>query len=137
LALGTGAAISMFHADGTLMARYPHIDHMVGQKFKSAPLLQRVLSQGGQQTLRVNSPIDNMDRLGSAAKLSRFPIVVVATNSISAALADWRAQTKFLVTTAVLSASVIALILFLIIRQIRNRISAITDADSTAVVTRN
>jgi diguanylate cyclase (GGDEF)-like protein/PAS domain S-box-containing protein len=121
IALGTGAAISMFHADGTLMARYPHVDQLVGQKFKSAPLLQRVLSQGGQQTLRVKSPIDNMDRLGSAAKLSRFPIVVVATNSISAALADWRAQTRFLVTTAVLSASAIALILFLIIRQIRRQ----------------
>src|SRR6266702_3951399 len=69
LALGTGAAISMFHADGTLMARYPHVDQLVGQKFKSAPLLQRVLSQGGQQTLRVQSPVDNMDRLGSAARL--------------------------------------------------------------------
>jgi len=121
LAIGTGAAISMFHADGTLMARYPRADHMVGQKFKSAPLLQRVLSQGGQQTQRVKSPIDNMDRLGSGAKLSRFPIVIVATNSVSAALADWRAQTKFLVTTAMLSASLIALILFLIIRQIRRQ----------------
>ena len=121
LSIGMGAAISMFHADGTLMARYPHVDQLVGRKFKSAPQLERVLGQGGQQTLRVKSPIDNLDRLGSAAKLSRFPIVVVATNSISAALADWRAQTKFLVTSAVLSASVIAMILFLIIRQIRRQ----------------
>ena len=121
LAIGTGAAISMFHADGTLMARYPHADHMIGQKFKSAALLQRVLSQGSQQTLLVHSPIDHTDRLGSGAQFSRFPIVIFATNSVSAALADWRAQTKFLVTTAVLSASVIALILFLIIRQIRRQ----------------
>ena len=121
LSIGMGAAISMFHADGTLMARYPHVDQLVGQKFKSAPLLQRVLSQGGQQTLRVHSPVDNTERLGSAAQLSRFPIVVVATNSVSAALADWRAQTRFLMTAAVLSASVIALILFLIIRQIRRQ----------------
>jgi diguanylate cyclase (GGDEF)-like protein/PAS domain S-box-containing protein len=118
LAIGTGAAISMFHADGTLMARYPNTDQLIGEKFKSAPLLERVLSQGGQQTLRVHSPVDNTEKLGSAAQLSRFPIIVVATNSVSAALADWREQTKFLVTAAVLSASVIALILFLIIRQI-------------------
>ena len=118
VAMGTGAAVSMFHADGTLMARYPRADHLIGQKFKSAPLLQRVLSQGGQQTLRVNSPVDNMDRLGSAAQLSRFPIIVVATNTVSAALADWYAQTRFLVAAAMLSASGVALILFLIIRQI-------------------
>jgi diguanylate cyclase (GGDEF)-like protein/PAS domain S-box-containing protein len=118
VAMGMGAAISMFHADGTLVARYPHVDQLVGQKFKSAPLLQRVLSHGGQQTLRVRSPVDNLDRLGSAAQLSRFPIIVVATNTVSAALDDWRAQTRFLVIAAMLSAAVIALILFLIIRQI-------------------
>ncbi len=50
--------------------------------------------------------------------MSRFPIIVVATNSVSAALADWHAQTRFLVAAAMLSASAIALILFLIIRQI-------------------
>jgi diguanylate cyclase (GGDEF)-like protein/PAS domain S-box-containing protein len=118
VAIGTNAAVSMFHADGTLMARYPRADHLVGQKFKSAPLLQRVLTHGGQQTLRVKSPVDSMDRLGSAAQLSRFPIIVVATNTVSAALADWYAQTRFLITAATLSASVVALILFLIIRQI-------------------
>jgi len=118
VAIGTSAAVSMFHADGTLLARHPRADHLVGQKFKSAPLLQRVLSQGGQQTLRVTSPVDNTDRLGSAAQLSRFPIIVVATNTVSAALADWYAQTRFLVAAAMLSALGVALILFLIIRQI-------------------
>jgi len=117
VAIGTDAAISMFHTDGTLLARYPRVDQMIGQKFPMAPLLRRVLSEGTQQTLRVQSPVDQMDRLGSAARLSHFPIVVVATNTVSAALADWRAQTRFLVTAALLAASVIALILFLIIRQ--------------------
>ena len=59
-----------------------------------------------------------MDRLGSACRCRHFPIIVVATNTTSAALADWRAQTRFLITAALLSAAVIALILFLIIRQI-------------------
>jgi diguanylate cyclase (GGDEF)-like protein/PAS domain S-box-containing protein len=117
VAIGMDAAISMFHADGTLLARYPHIDQMIGQKFPTAPLLQRIQSQGGLQTLRVQSPVDQMDRLGSAARLTHFPIVVVATNTVSAALADWREQTRFLITAAILAASVIALILFLIIRQ--------------------
>jgi diguanylate cyclase (GGDEF)-like protein/PAS domain S-box-containing protein len=117
VAIGMDAAVSMFHADGTLLARYPHVDQMIGQKFPTAPLLQRVLNQGGLQTLRVQSPVDQMDRLGSAARLSHFPIVVVATNTVSAALADWREQTRFLITAAALAALVIALILFLIIRQ--------------------
>jgi diguanylate cyclase (GGDEF)-like protein/PAS domain S-box-containing protein len=118
VALGEGAAISMFHRDGTMLARYPHAESMIGQQFKSAPLLHNVLTRGGRQTLRVRSPVDGQDRLGSAAPLSRFPIVVVATMTVSAALADWRAQTRFLVVAAVLSALAVAFILFLIVRQI-------------------
>jgi diguanylate cyclase (GGDEF)-like protein/PAS domain S-box-containing protein len=118
VALGKDAAISMFHRDGTMLARHPHADAMIGQKFKTAPLLAKVLAEGGQQTLRVLSPVDNQDRLGSAAELGHFPIVVVATTTVSAALADWRAQTRFLIAAAAMSALVIAITLFLIIRQI-------------------
>jgi diguanylate cyclase (GGDEF)-like protein/PAS domain S-box-containing protein len=118
LALGEGAAISMFHRDGTMLARYPHADAMIGQKFRSAPLMSKVVAEGGHQTMRVQrSPIDGEYRLGSAAPLSHFPIVVVATMTVPAALADWREQTRFLVATAVLSAALIASILFLIVRQ--------------------
>ena len=118
VALGTSATISMFHTDGTMLARYPHVDELIGQKFSSAPLIQRVLGQGGRQTLRLQSPVDKIDKLGSATRLEHFPGIVIATNTVAAALADWRAQTRFLVVAAALSAGVIALILFLIIRQI-------------------
>ncbi len=98
--LGPGAAISMFHGDGTMLARYPHVEELIGRNFKSAPLMQRVLAEGGMQIQHVNSPIDHRDRLGAAAMLDRFPIVVVATNTVEAALADWRAQTRFLIVRA-------------------------------------
>jgi diguanylate cyclase (GGDEF)-like protein/PAS domain S-box-containing protein len=121
LTLGEGAAIAMFHRDGTMLARYPHIDSMIGQKFKNAPLLHQVLTLGGGKTLRITSPIDGQDRLGAGAELSHFPIVVIATSAVSAALADWRAQTRFLIVAAALSACVIALMLYLIIQQINRQ----------------
>ena len=119
--LGPEAAISLFHGDGTLLARYPHVDELIGKKFRSAPLIERVLERGGLQTMRVLSPVDHLDRLGAAAKLTRFPIVVIATNTVSDALSDWQDQTRFLVIAAALSASVIAFILFLIVRQINRQ----------------
>jgi diguanylate cyclase (GGDEF)-like protein/PAS domain S-box-containing protein len=117
IVLGEGAAISMFHRDGTMLARYPRADAMIGQKLKTAVLLDKVVTEGGRHTLRVQSPVDGKDRLGSAAPLNRFPIVIIATTTVSAALADWRAQTRSMITAAALSALVIALILFLITRQ--------------------
>ena len=66
------------------------------------------MTRGGAQTLRLQSPIDGTDRLGSAAPLKHFPGVIVATKTVAAALTDWREQTRFLVAAAALSASVVA-----------------------------
>ena len=66
--LGEDSAIAMFHRDGTMLARFPHIDDMIGRNFKHAPLVSRTLAQGGIQTLLVpQSPVDQLDRLGAAA----------------------------------------------------------------------
>jgi PAS domain-containing protein len=116
--LGPGAAIAIFHRDGTLLARYPHADSMIGRKFRTAPLLQNVLTKGGRQTLRVQSVVDSQDRLASAIELSHFPMVIVATNSVAAALSDWREQTRLLILAATVSAWIIAFILYSIVGQI-------------------
>ncbi len=44
LSLGDGAAISLLHRDGTMLARYPHIEKMIGQNFSAAPV-QKLLQQ--------------------------------------------------------------------------------------------
>jgi diguanylate cyclase (GGDEF)-like protein/PAS domain S-box-containing protein len=113
--LSKGAAISMFHSDGTMLARHPHVQSMIGQNFKGAPLISKVLNQGGFQTQRLQSPVDGRDRLGSAGVLNHFPIVIVATTTVEAALADWRAQTRFMIAAAVLATLVVAVLLFLIV----------------------
>ena len=118
VALERGMAISLFHRDGTMLARHPHAESMIGKKLKSAPLLHKVLTEGGYQTLRLQSPIDGKERLGSAGELKHFPIVIVATTTVAEALADWRAQTRLMIAAAGLSALVIAMLLFLIVRQI-------------------
>ncbi|HWZ08653.1 MAG TPA: cache domain-containing protein, partial [Bradyrhizobium sp.] len=118
VALGEGAAISMLHRDGTMLARHPHVESMIGQNFSSAPLMVGVLDQGGHASRREQSPVDGQDRLASAAQLHRFPIVIVASKTVSAALADWRAQTRFMIAAASLSVLVIIVMLFVIVRRL-------------------
>jgi diguanylate cyclase (GGDEF)-like protein/PAS domain S-box-containing protein len=121
VALGSGAAIAMFHRDGTLLARYPHIEAMIGRKFTTASLLQSVLTKGGLQTQRLQSVVDHQDRIGAAVELSHFAMVIVATNTVAAALSDWREQTRLLAAAAALSASIIGFILYSIVRQINRQ----------------
>jgi diguanylate cyclase (GGDEF)-like protein len=119
LALGDGAAISMFDREGTLLARHPHNEAMIGRSFKGGALLELVQPKAVDHgTLRLKSPIDGEERVGAVRRLSNFPIIVVATTAVSTALADWREQTRFLIGIATLSALVVALILFLIVRLI-------------------
>ncbi len=118
LTLGDDAAISLYHSDGTLLARYPHIEEMIGRNFSKGPVHQEVLSKADHGTIRLTSPMDGVDRLASARKLSEFPISVIATTTVAAALTDWREQTRFLVIVASLSVMVIAGVLFLVVRKL-------------------
>ncbi|WP_213772143.1 EAL domain-containing protein [Bradyrhizobium sp. dw_78] len=117
LTLGEGSAIQMLHRDGTMLARYPHIEAMMGRDLHDAPV-QKLLVNTDHATLRLLSPVDGEDRLAAAHTLSQFPLLVLATVKISTALADWRAQTRFLVGAAALATLVIGLTLFLIVRKL-------------------
>jgi Cache domain len=117
LAIGAGSAITLMHRDGTLLARYPHIEEMIGRNFRTAPV-QQLLSHAEQGTMRLISPIDGEDRLASTRALSEFPLSIIAATTVATALADWRIQTHFLIGAAALSALVIAVTLLLIVRKL-------------------
>ncbi|QHO77026.1 diguanylate cyclase [Bradyrhizobium sp. CCBAU 051011] len=116
--LGPGASITMLHSDGTLLARYPHVADMIGQNLKTGPAAQRQIFELPRSTSRLTSPIDGEDRLISSRALTNFPIVIVASTTTSAALADWREQIGILITVTGLSVLAIAALLFLVVRKL-------------------
>ena len=118
VALGKDATISMHHRNGGLVGRYPHVETMIGRNFKIGPGREADLLNLDHGAARLISPIDGQERLASIQRLRHFPLAVVATTTVAAALADWRAQTKFLIIAAGSSAIVIAVILALIVRRL-------------------
>ncbi|MCX7321641.1 MAG: EAL domain-containing protein [Hyphomicrobiales bacterium] len=118
VSLGDGATVSMFHRDGTLLARHPSVPDAIGRKFSGSPLLEHLRFSNEPLSIRTVSPIDNVDRLGALRLLNDFPIAVIATASIEGILADWRSQTKFLIVIAAGSSLLLSGFLFVITRQI-------------------
>jgi diguanylate cyclase (GGDEF)-like protein len=108
----------MYHRDGTLLARYPHVEAMLGKNFAGDPVHRQILSRSDHGTMRLTSPLDGQDRLASARALADFPISIIAATTVAAALADWREQTGYLVVVAGLSVFVIAIMLFLVVRKL-------------------
>ena len=118
VALGPGATIAMHHSDGTLLARYPHVAELIGKNFKTGPAAQRQIFELPRTTSRLTSPIDGEDRLISSRALTNFPLVIIASTTTSAALADWREQIGILITVTGLSVLAIAALLFLVVRKL-------------------
>jgi diguanylate cyclase (GGDEF)-like protein len=118
VALGPDASISMHHRNGVLLARHPHVAEMIGKNFKTGPANQQKVFELDQSASRMTSPIDGKDRLISSRALDKFPIVVVATTTTEAALADWREQNAILVAVSVASVVAIAFLLVMVVRKL-------------------
>jgi diguanylate cyclase (GGDEF)-like protein len=118
VALAADASIAMHHRDGTLLARYPHIGGALGQNFKNGPEAQQRVFELDRFTSRLTSPIDGQSRLISSHALTNFPIVIVATTTAAAALADWREQMGFLIGIGAGSVAVVAILLFVVVRRL-------------------
>ena len=125
LALNNDTAISMIHRDGTIIARYPQDEKLVGQNVAKLA----VVSAGAcaeRQYLGTLQAARCRQRTRSARSrsLTHFPIVIVATTKTSTALADWRAQTKLQFFAAALAIVVVVVMIFLIVRQLRRQHAA-------------
>ena len=118
--LAPGASISMFHRDGTLLARFPHVAGMIGRNFRtgSVPEDREKIFELSHHTARATSPIDGESRLVASRALNEFPIVILATSTVAAALADWREQMQFLIGIGGISVALIAVLLFLVVRRL-------------------
>ncbi|CCE02887.1 EAL domain-containing protein [Bradyrhizobium sp. STM 3809] len=118
VALGPDAAISMMHFDGSLLARYPRHDGMVGLNYKDAPIFRQILAGEGNTTGIFNSPVDGEHRIGASHRLTSYPLIVTATTTVSAALADWREQMRFLIGVGATSVLLIAGMLTVVVRRL-------------------
>ncbi|MDP1583111.1 MAG: EAL domain-containing protein [Bradyrhizobium sp.] len=116
--LGEDATIAMHHRNGTLLARHPHVEEMVGRNFKTGPAHQQALFDKEHGSTRLASPMDGRDRLVSARTLANFPIVIIASTTVATALAGWQEQIVFLVIVAGLFVLVIAALLFAVVRKL-------------------
>jgi diguanylate cyclase (GGDEF)-like protein len=98
---GPDESISLLHADGIMLARYPRVEASIGQSFATTPLFI-AMSQSDHAVTRQVGRVDGQERLMAGARLPNFPGYVAVTTTIDAALADWRANVRYLVGLAVL-----------------------------------
>ena len=87
--LGEGSSISLFRDDGVLLARHPSADPSLARSYSQNELLMNVLSRTKDGAVRQIGSIEGAERLIAAKRLENYPFVLVATTTVSTALADW------------------------------------------------
>jgi len=124
LELGNDTAISMIHRSGTIIARYPKDDGLIGFNVAGSEAFERALAVDGNLSGRFTSARLSEDKVGAVKSLKHFPILIVATTPTATALADWRAQTRLQFFAATLAIVVVIVMVFLIVRQLRSQHAA-------------
>jgi PAS domain S-box-containing protein len=115
IALGQGSSIGLVRNDGTLLARYPRIDHTLGRRYTGGV---EALAGGKSATARTVSKMNGKDRLLAYRRLSNFPLFISVGSDVDEILAPWQRQSMLLLGAGSVVAAVICLIVFLAAREV-------------------
>src|SRR5579884_671614 len=90
-----GESVTLFRRDGMVMARYPHLEKMIGVRIAPhTPWYKAVAAGGG--AYRTPGYIGGVPRIVSAEPLREYPLVVSAGIEEGVVLAPWRRQVIFI-----------------------------------------
>jgi diguanylate cyclase (GGDEF)-like protein len=96
LARGTDESTALLRDDGVMLARYPHIDSIIGKSFgRSLP--DGMTQRSGIDVVWQRDVVDDSERLIAEARLPNVSINLTASTTVAAALADWRTEAGYLV----------------------------------------
>lgn len=85
--------IGLWRADGTLLARAPHVEALLGTRpFNNSEELDLIVNRDYGVFISPTSPIDRVARLVGHAKLKGLPLSIVVTTPLADILAPWHQQ---------------------------------------------
>jgi signal transduction histidine kinase len=115
--LTENGAILLHLRDGTVLARYPHSDDIVGQSYADLPPFKDILAHGIAGTGLMDSPLDGRRRVLAIRALKAFPLAVNISVQEDKVLAAWRSQTWYFVMIAIVAMGAIVALLLLLARR--------------------
>jgi signal transduction histidine kinase len=117
----SASAIAVFRNDGTLLARYPHGDAVIGSSYMSG-VFKMIDATGNDNPHIIYSRIDGTQRIVTHHSLAHFPLIVSVSTTEAAALKDWRHEVIMLGTLVAIAIGAIAATVFFAARSVRREI---------------
>lgn len=117
--LNENGAIVLHLRDGTVLARFPHVDTVIGTSFGHLPPFTEVLANAQAGTLLMESPVDGTIRVTAIRALRAFPLAVLVSVEQGRILIDWRHEAVALVGVALLLGGAVVVLLLSLSRRSR------------------
>ncbi|HEV2099345.1 MAG TPA: response regulator, partial [Stellaceae bacterium] len=112
--LTENGAILLHLRDGTVLARYPHDEAVIGTSYAELPPFKDILAHAMAGTVVMDSPLDGRRRVLAIRALKAFPLAVNVSVAEGRVLAAWRRQTwTFSLIALGASLAIVALLLLL------------------------
>jgi two-component system NtrC family sensor kinase len=118
LRVGRGGSVSLFLRDGTLLARHPHAEALIGTSFADRPPFRDLLARRPEGNARTSEP-DGARLLLSYRSVPGFPLVVVVSTSEEEALVRWWGDVRSAGIGAVVLVAIIGALTFALQRKVR------------------
>ncbi|AWK89313.1 sensor histidine kinase (plasmid) [Azospirillum thermophilum] len=121
LALDHDAVVTLYHADGPVVARFPDHETFIGRSARHLPLFTALLKEAKAGTESLDAPGDGPRRIFSYRASSGVPLVVTVSLSRDAVLAPWRQKTETALLVGAGGSAMLALLTALLLREIGRR----------------
>jgi signal transduction histidine kinase len=129
--LSENGAINLHLRDGTLLARYPHDDVVIGASYGDLPPFKDILANSMAGTLVMDSPIDGNTRVVAIRALKAFPLAVMVSVEQGPILVNWRHGADALIAVVLALTAVVVVLLLTLARRSR-QIEHLLDASHHA-----
>ncbi|MFN0316664.1 MAG: PAS domain-containing protein [Burkholderiales bacterium] len=116
--MGLGTHLTLLREDAVMLAHYPANDSALGKPYASLAKLLSVAGEPALAPVRLRSPVDGADRIWIPHKVANYPLVVVASRELGAALSEWRSHSLGIGGRTLILSSVAILFLYLLIRKL-------------------
>ena len=117
--LNGGGSFVLYRRDGTLLARYPHIDPLLGTTFAGNDNFHLLLDTQDGGTLRLTSMMDGKYRLIAVHSVAHYPLIITVTEKMASVLSGWRNEVMVFGGGTAFLELVVAAIVLLGIRHVR------------------
>ncbi|QCG91515.1 ATP-binding protein [Azospirillum sp. TSH100] len=127
LPLSGDAVITLYHADGPVIARFPDHDSFIGRSVRHLPLFTKLLAEARAGTLTLDSASDGPHRILSYRASDEMPLAVTVSSSRDAVLAHWWSKAMTLAAVDLAGTLVLAVMTLALLREAERRERALAD----------